>query len=83
MKNASAAPARLRGVAPRAAKPSLEHYADYGELIVTQLTSAPFPHPKRAEGHKYQGKVYSAKEHYSDNTVAIFIPKGLPRDGPG
>jgi hypothetical protein len=24
-----------------------QHYADYGELIVTQLASAPFPHPKR------------------------------------
>ncbi len=58
-----------------------QRYADDGELIVTQLTSAPFPHPKRAEGHKYQGKVYSAKEHYSDNTVAIFIPKGFQETG--
>ena len=58
-----------------------QRYADYGELIVTQLTSAPFPHPKRAEGHKYQGKIYPAKEHYSDNTVAIFIPKGLQETG--
>jgi hypothetical protein len=54
-----------------------ERYASHGELIVTQLTSAPFPHPKRAEGHTYQGKLYPAKEHYSDNTVAIFIPKGF------
>ena len=58
-----------------------ERYADYGELIVTQLTSAPFPHPKRAEGHTYQGKLYPAKEHYSDNTVAIFIPKGFRETG--
>jgi hypothetical protein len=58
-----------------------QRYADYGELIVTQLASAPFPHPKRAEGHKYQAKVYPAKEHYSDNTVAIFIPKGLQETG--
>ena len=54
-----------------------ERYASQGELIVTQLASAPFPHPKRAEGHTYEGKLYPAKEHYSDNTVAIFIPKGL------
>ena len=58
-----------------------QRYADCGELIVTQLASAPFPHPKRAEGHTYEGKVYSAKEHYSDNTVAIFIPKGFRETG--
>ena len=58
-----------------------QRYADYGELIVTQLTSAPFPHPKRAEGHKYQGQLYSAQEHYSDKTVAIFIPTGFRETG--
>ena len=58
-----------------------QRYADYGELVVTQLESAPFPHPKRADGHKYQGKDFSAKEHYSDNTVAIFIPKGFREKG--
>ena len=58
-----------------------ERYADYGELIVTQLATAPFPHPKRAEGHTYQGQLYAAKEHYWDNTVAIFIPKGFRETG--
>jgi hypothetical protein len=58
-----------------------ERYTSLGELIVTQLTSAPFPHPKRAEGHTYEGKLYPAKEHYSDNTVAIFIPKGFRETG--
>jgi hypothetical protein len=58
-----------------------QHYAGYGELIVTQLASAPFPHPKRAEGHKYHDELYSAAEHYSDNTVAIFIPKGFRETG--
>src|SRR5439155_8934151 len=52
-------------------------YASFGRLIVTQFVSAPFPHPARAEGHKYKDKLYSAKEHYSDSTVAIFIPKGF------
>jgi hypothetical protein len=54
-----------------------EHYASQGELILTQLTSAPFPHPKRIQGHTYEGKLYPEKEHYSDSTVAIFIPKGF------
>jgi hypothetical protein len=58
-----------------------ERYADSGKLIVTQLASAPFPHPKRAEGHKYQDKLYPATEHYSDNTVAIFIPQGFRETG--
>ena len=54
-----------------------ERYSSSGELIVTQLNSAPFPHPRRAEGHSYQGKLYLAQDHYSDSTVAIFIPKGF------
>jgi hypothetical protein len=58
-----------------------QRYADFGELIVTHLASAPFPHPKRAEGHTYQGQLYAAKEHYGDNTVAIFIPKGFRETG--
>jgi len=58
-----------------------QRYADSGELIVTQFASAPFPHFKRAEGHKYKNQVYPAREHYSDNTVAIFIPKGYRETG--
>jgi hypothetical protein len=60
------------------AAPSLEEtYAAQGKLIVAHFASAPFPHPARADGHKYQDKVYSAAEHYSDDTVAIFIPRGF------
>ena len=58
-----------------------ERYAGSGQLIVTQLVSAPFPHPKRAAGHTYQNKLYQATEHYSDNTVAIFILKGFRETG--
>src|SRR5207244_3266740 len=46
-----------------------------------RLESAPFPHPARAEGHKYKEKVYPAADHYSDNTVGIFIPKGFRETG--
>jgi hypothetical protein len=56
-------------------------YASSGELIVTQFASAPFPHSKRTDGHQYKGKAFPAKEHYSDSTVAIFIPKGLRESG--
>ena len=58
-----------------------QRYAGCGELIVTQLASAPFPHPQRAEGHQYQKQLYPAKEHYTDSTVAIFIPKGFRETG--
>ena len=50
-------------------------YSDYGEVIVTQISSAPFPHPARMNGHEYDSKVYPAERHYSDSSVAIFIPK--------
>ena len=50
-------------------------YTGFGELIVTQFQSAPFPHPQRGDGHTYKEKKYPADKHYSDSTVAIFIPK--------
>jgi hypothetical protein len=54
-----------------------QRHAGQGELILTQLDSAPFPHPDRAQGHKYEDKFFSAEDHYSDKTVGIFIPKGF------
>jgi hypothetical protein len=72
--------------APQGRAESLaERYAAYGQLIVTQMVNAPFPHPKRAEGHtrKESGKdvLYSAAEHYSNSAVAVFVPKGLRETG--
>jgi D-alanyl-D-alanine carboxypeptidase/D-alanyl-D-alanine-endopeptidase (penicillin-binding protein 4) len=49
-------------------------FASFGTLVVTQFTSAPFPHPARANGHRYHDEFFSAAEHYSDSTVAMFIP---------
>jgi hypothetical protein len=57
-------------------------FAELGEMIYTNLATAPFPHPARAEGHKYNGQAFSAAQHYLDSTVAIFIPKGF-KPGPG
>jgi len=62
--------------AASAEKP-LDAYAPYGQLIVTQLVSAPFPHPDRANGYKRGHDVFPAEKHYRDSTVAIFIPKGF------
>lgn len=52
-------------------------FSSLGTLIVTQFVSAPFPHPDRANGRTRNGQFYSAAEHYSDSTVAMFIPKGF------
>jgi hypothetical protein len=54
---------------------------DSGELIIKPFDSAPFPHPQRAEGHQYKDKFFSAKDHYSDSSVAVFIPKGFRETG--
>lgn len=51
--------------------------ANASTLLLTNLASAPFPHPQRAEGYRYKDKLYPAGRHYSDNTVGILIPKGL------
>ena len=56
-------------------------YSEYGELLFTQLPSAPFPHPKRAEGHTYANQFFPADKHYNDSSVAIFIPRGYRRTG--
>lgn len=57
------------------------NYAAFGRLIITPFVTAPFPHPARTNGHTYQTRHYSAAEHYSDSTVAVFIPKGFRETG--
>jgi len=59
------------------AQPLEQLYSAHGTLLLTQFVSAPFPHPSRAEGRKYQDELYPADKHYSDSTVALFIPKNF------
>ena len=56
-------------------------YTGYGRLMVTQFVTAPYPHPSRAGGHTYKDRFFPTAQHYSDSTVAIFIPKGF-RESP-
>src|SRR5450759_5059403 len=58
-----------------------QRYAPYGELLLTELSSAPFPHPLRASGHLYGTQFFPAEKHYSDSSVAIFIPKNYKHSG--
>lgn len=52
-------------------------FAAHGRLLLTPFASAPFPHASRAEGYTYKGTTFPAAKHYSDSTVALFIPKGF------
>jgi hypothetical protein len=55
----------------------LTRYADFGRMIVLPMATAPFPHPKRADGLTYNKKLYPKELHYNDSSVAVFIPKGF------
>jgi hypothetical protein len=68
-------------VLPMRAENLRELYADYGEMKIASLASAPFPHPQRVAGHKYKDQLYPADKHYSDSSVAIFMPKGYRDNG--
>jgi hypothetical protein len=50
-------------------------YSNYGELLVAQFTTAPFPHTLRMNGYTYDRTLYRYDQHYNDSSVAIFIPK--------
>ena len=67
----------LANFAGRSDELSAKTYAPWGTLLVTQFVSAPFPHPARLAGHPYHDEFYSAADHYSDGTVAMFIPKAF------
>ena len=56
-------------------------YAPQGSLIFTQMVNAPFPHPARANGRIYKEQLFTAADHYSDSTVAMFIPRGFRETG--
>lgn len=59
----------------RTDEPLAQQYATFGRLIVEPFATAPFPHPSRTNGYTYHNEFYSAREHYSDSTVAMFIPR--------
>lgn len=54
-----------------------ERFKNYGTVLILKSDYAPFPHSLRTSGHEYNGKKYPANEHYSDNSVLIFIPKNF------
>ncbi|TAL01237.1 MAG: hypothetical protein EPO07_08675, partial [Verrucomicrobia bacterium] len=65
----------------RAAEPTALIEPTLGSLTITQFVSAPYPHPSRADGHKYKEEMFPAAKHYSDSSVGIFIPKNFHSTG--
>ncbi len=49
---------------------------ELGQTAIVRMRSAPFPHASRADGFKSGDKVFPRDPHYTDNSVALFIPKG-------
>jgi hypothetical protein len=48
-----------------------------GQTGFYYLENAPFPHNSRAEGYTRNNITYPQALHYSDSTVAVFIPAGF------
>ena len=53
------------------------NYAAFGKLLVASFATAPFPHGARTAGFSRGGKTFAAAEHYSDSTVAMFVPNNF------
>lgn len=51
--------------------------SEIGTTAFFRMENAPFPHASRAEGYTYQETFFPADLHYSDNTVAIYLPTGF------
>ena len=47
---------------------------EYGKLCYTTMSTAPYPHESRNDGYQRGDVIYSAAEHYSNNTVALVLP---------
>jgi len=58
-------------------QPMTERYKSFGEVIIANFPSAPFPHSQRENGHEYNGKKYPADQNYNDNSVMIFFPNNF------
>lgn len=62
---------------PMSAEVIRQELPGIGDLLIAPFRSAPFPHPRRQDGHTYNGRLYPAAKHYQDNSVAVFLPKGF------
>src|SRR6185295_30244 len=65
---------------PSSSRPSIEwEKSDAGETAFVPMQSAPYPHPSRDKGLVYNKVTIPREPHYTDSTVALFIPRGYRR----
>ncbi len=50
--------------------------SDLGEMLITPMANAPYPHESRKDGFRNGNKFFPRDPHYVDNSVALFIPRG-------
>ena len=61
--------------------PQKQFQNDYGLIYKFKSNNSSFPDEDRIDGHLYNGQHFNVKDHYSDNSVLIFIPNHfIPND---
>ena len=59
-------------------QPIETNHTAFGRLVVTRFRTAPFPDlTRRRDDYQYRDESYPVLKHYTDSTVAIFIPKSF------
>lgn len=55
--------------------------SDAGATAIVSMQNAPFPHSSRQQGFTIGNRIFPADPHYTDSSVALFVPKGYrPQD---
>src|SRR4051794_9811339 len=66
--------------APSNSQPAFDwEKSEPGETAFVPMKSAPYPHPSRDKGFKYGKAIIPREPHYTDSTVALFVPHGYRR----
>ncbi len=55
---------------------------DLGFTTIVPMRYAPYPHASREGGFKVGDKIFPRDPHYSDSSVAVFIPRHFRPSGP-
>ena len=63
--------------APPASAPANEwQRREAGQTLIAPMASAPYPHASRESGFTLRDKTFPREPHYTDPSVALFVPKG-------
>ena len=64
-----------------AAQSLADKAAPYGEVFIVKLDSAPFPHPDRAQGHKYHNEFLQRRKKLFEQQHGDFRAERFSPDG--